>query len=88
MSKKWGGQLQGRFQELKGGGAEVKYVRAKISCPLWCIKGYAKLGGGKLGEANSRSRLHTRAGVLGKDVFPLRGARKNKNCIHTIDCLL
>ena len=44
--------LQGRIQEMKGGGAKVKYVHArKISCQLWCIKGYAKLGGGKLGEA-------------------------------------
>ena len=58
-----GWAVAGRIQELKGGGAEVKYVRTKISCPLWCIKGYAKLGGGKLGEA-SRSRLHTRG--LGK----------------------
>ena len=47
--------VEGQVQELKGGGAEVKYVHTRKfhpwPCPLWCIKGYAKLGGGKLGEA-------------------------------------
>ena len=53
---------------IEGGGAKVKYVQAQKfhpwPCQLWCIKGYAKLGGGKLGEALSRSRLHT--GGLGE----------------------
>ena len=57
--KRGGGQLppcplpQGRIQELMGGGGEVKYVHVRKfhAHALWCIKGYAKLGGGKLGEA-------------------------------------
>ena len=47
--------IEWQIQELKGGGAEVKYVCVQKfnpwPCPLWCIKGYGKLGGGKLGEA-------------------------------------
>ena len=52
----------------------IKYVHArKISCPLWCIKGYAKLGGGKLGVDHGCTQE-----VLGKDVFPPHGVRKKK----------
>ena len=46
---------QGRIQEFKGGGAEVKYVQARKChpwpCPLWCVKWYAEMGGEKLREA-------------------------------------
>ena len=80
----WYVELQGQIQELKGGGAKVKYVHTRKfhpwPCPLWC-KGYAKLGGGKLGEDHGCTQ-----GVWGKDVFPPRRARK-KNSVNYTNCI-
>ena len=75
---------------MKGGGAEDKYVHVRKFHPWpWRIKGYAKLGGGKLEIKVNHSCTQ---GVLGKGVFLPRGSRKKNsvnyiNCIRTIDCL-
>ena len=84
---------QGRIQELKGGGGEVKYAHARKfhpwPCPLWCINGYTKLRGGKLGEAQSRSRLHTRGlgcflhAERGRKIVCIRIYQPKKNFCRT-----
>ena len=81
---------QGRIQELKGGGAEVKYVHARIFHAHFAI-GVLRVWREKA-RRSIKSITVAHNGVMGKDVFPLHGARKKNsvnytNCIHTIDCL-
>ena len=83
---------QGRIQELKGEGPKLNMY----TCENFTL-GHAHFGVLR-GMPNWRGKARHKIdhgctqGVLGKDLFPPRGARKKNsvnytNCIRTIDCL-